>query len=223
MSIFNFLNEEKLLITELEQKNFYILSDTHFYRNAVYNKEVSQKDIRDFIAKYNNRIKDNDIVLFLGDISTRHIVKPEFSYIKDKLKEIFSKLRGKKILIRGNHDIVLEDSFYIKVLGFEFVTNKLLLPNKKILLTHVPSDVSKTDLFNIHGHIHGSKFYYGMKSDNHIDAFIGLWGKPIKEIELIEKYYCGSYKGISVLNKPSDESMMFDKDYNWIKDSVMNN
>lgn len=222
MSNFNFLNEEKLLINELENRNFYILSDTHFYRNAVYNKEVSQKDIRDFIAKYNNRIRDNDIVIFLGDISTRHIVKPEFSYIKTKLKEIFSKLKGKKILIRGNHDIVLNDSFY-KELGFKYITNKLILPNKKIILTHVPHDVDKTDLFNIHGHIHGSKLYYGMKSDDHIDAFIGMWGKPMKEIELIEKYYCGSYKGTSVLEKPSDESIMFDKDYNWITDRALNN
>lgn len=81
----------------------YIISDTHFGQDSVIIKEKIRKKIADklkyknhfdlMVDNWNNKIKNNDNVLHLGDV----YFKNGLSYIK--------KLNGNKMLIIGNNDI----------------------------------------------------------------------------------------------------------------------
>jgi calcineurin-like phosphoesterase family protein len=81
-------------------RKFYI-SDTHFsHENIIrYSKRpfTSIDEMNEFmIAEWNSTVKDHDIVYHLGDFACG---SPEGA------AEIFSRLRGRKILILGNHDV----------------------------------------------------------------------------------------------------------------------
>ncbi len=81
----------------------YIISDTHFGQDSVIIKEKIRKKIADklkyknhfdlMVDNWNNKIKNHDNVLHLGDV----YFKNGLSYIK--------KLNGNKMLIIGNNDI----------------------------------------------------------------------------------------------------------------------
>ena len=79
------------------------------------------------IQNWDGRVKKNDTVYFLGDFVFGS---------KEKTSEIAKKLNGIKILIMGNHDIVLDN---------------------KYILSHEPMiNVNIGKLINIHGHIHNA-------------------------------------------------------------------
>lgn len=81
---------------------FYFISDLHFNHEKVLKYE---KDARPFnsleemneklIENWNSRVKEEDTVYMLGDI---------FMGTIDIVDAIMPRLKGKKILIRGNHD-----------------------------------------------------------------------------------------------------------------------
>ena len=80
-------------------KRFYI-ADTHFghkniirYDNRPFNS-VHEMD-NELIENWNSVVSNDDIVYILGDISW---------YDDSKTANIFSRLNGHKILIKGNHD-----------------------------------------------------------------------------------------------------------------------
>lgn len=76
------------------------ISDLHFshkniikYDNRPY-FTVSEMN-KDLIEKWNNKVKDDDIVYILGDISWDTVENTIY---------IFQQLKGNKVLIKGNHD-----------------------------------------------------------------------------------------------------------------------
>jgi len=98
----------------------YATSDHHFlHRNIIkYAERPFNFDDANCVAnntklmveRYNEVVQDDDIVLMVGDLSAG---------LKDRqklLKEILLTLKGRKILIRGNHDYE-PDSFYFSA-GF---------------------------------------------------------------------------------------------------------
>ena len=73
----------------------------------------------------------------------------------DDIKNIFNRLNGNKILIRGNHD--RKSVKFYKDIGFEVLTHApIVLEEYKLILSHVPlPDVKiKNGYINLHGHIH---------------------------------------------------------------------
>jgi calcineurin-like phosphoesterase family protein len=100
------------------------------------------------IANWNRVVDDEDLVLCLGDFCFG---------TKDNIPYYTRRLRGRKILIKGNHD--RSRSLYLDA-GFQEVMSEFVLHpeqagNKKtILFCHKPRMGIRCDVANIHGHIH---------------------------------------------------------------------
>ena len=96
------------------------------------------------IEKHNSVVRDCDTVYFLGDVVIN----------KNKGMHILKALKGRKILIKGNHDI-----FKLKDYAehFQDIRGVHVIPHKAIL-SHVPlhpdSVARPSWKINIHGHLH---------------------------------------------------------------------
>jgi calcineurin-like phosphoesterase family protein len=133
----------------------YFISDTHFGHDAVYKfTNFDGSRVRDFansaeegdqvmIDRWNSVVKPSDKVYHLGDVA----------FPRRKLA-ILGQLNGKKILIKGNHDI-----FDLKDYTKYFVDIRGAHELYKMMLTHIPIHPEQLGRFdaNIHGHIHDRK------------------------------------------------------------------
>lgn len=132
----------------------YFISDTHFYHNNIIkycNRPFSNVEEmnRVMIDKWNSIVKDEDTVYHLGDFCLSS---------DDNLRDIFFKLNGNIILIRGNHD--RKPARYYEDIGFTVLKNApIKLEEYKLMLSHVPVPISKvpSGYINLHGHIHNKK------------------------------------------------------------------
>lgn len=145
-------------------------SDHHFYHKNIIKYAERPFDITDencvidnaklMIENHNAVVKDDDIVLLVGDLSCG--LKGREEHFQGLLKL----LNGKKILIRGNHDYQPKE-FYLDA-GFVDVVDYIEVG--KYFISHYPCYESKwnraqeksqlnvinreTCEFVIHGHIH---------------------------------------------------------------------
>lgn len=99
------------------------------------------------IDNWNKTVDVSDKVYVLGDVAQ-----------KKKDLEKFARLKGKKILIKGNHD-VYELKEYAKYFKDVRATHRLTHPLcNGLLMSHIPvhpmSLGEKAHKLNIHGHIH---------------------------------------------------------------------
>lgn len=93
------------------------------------------------ILLWNQRITKRDTVLVLGDAV----------FTEDTIESI-SRLKGTKVLVRGNHD-VLNASTYLTV--FKDVAG--MIRSKAAWLTHAPIHPQELrGKINIHGHVHNA-------------------------------------------------------------------
>lgn len=132
-------------------KDIYLISDTHFgHWFAVRFWKRPFKDIKDMnntlIANWNSRIKEEDVVIILGDF---------FAGNRLFLKYLLSNLNGEKILIKGNHDFKFRYKKLLKERGIS-IYNKMefSLNEHRFLLTHKPIKRVPEKTINIHGHHH---------------------------------------------------------------------
>ncbi len=128
-------------------KHKYFISDTHFGHSKVYEGKQarvwannSEDGDEYMINKWNSVVKTNDTVYHLGDVA-----------FPKKSLEILSKLNGKKILIKGNHDIY-PLKYYFKY--FHDIRGAYEFEN--IIFTHIPVHIreKKRWKMNVHGHLH---------------------------------------------------------------------
>lgn len=145
-------------------KNIFFISDHHMGHEGPYNKFLmpNGKYLRDpfknsdeademMIERHNKVVSDNDRVYFVGDFcfSKKHIHKA-------------GRLRGKKVLIKGNHDI-LELKEYLPY--FEDIRGVHQFDG--MVITHIP--VHEQSLgrwgFNVHGHLHSHRVMMPGASD----------------------------------------------------------
>lgn len=137
---------------------FYI-ADTHFGHAGVLkmsNRPFASIEEHDqiLIETWNSTVSDRDIVYIVGDFCYRSKESAEF-YLK--------KLRGKKILIIGNHDLK-----YLNKLGmckdkyFEAIYQMTMIKDgdEHVVLCHYPllewSGYFR-GWYHVHGHIHNNK------------------------------------------------------------------
>ena len=127
----------------------YLISDTHFNHDNIIKYSCRPfKDVKEMntalIKNWNDTVSDDDTIFFLGDFcygrGNRHL----------------KKLKGRKVMIRGNHDRVHE-------LNCDFHEYKILVyRGMQFALLHNPADIFKLNAlkdFNgwlIHGHIHNN-------------------------------------------------------------------
>ena len=135
----------------------FLIADTHFGH-----KNILQYEERPFISieemhqslmdNWNKTVSSDDKVYCLGDMSIA----------RSSLK-FFGELKGRKILIKGNHDIFkLKD--YLPY--FDDVRGSHLLDS--YILSHIPIHPSSLSRWkgNIHGHLHSNRV---KKEDGSVD------------------------------------------------------
>lgn len=108
-------------------------SDTHyFHANIIKYCErpfSTVKEMNDYmINSWNSVISDDDVAFHVGDFSLSR------SATSRDVADVIDRLKGKKILIRGNHD-QYDDSFFLNA-GFKVVVESINLGG--VLLVHYP-------------------------------------------------------------------------------------
>jgi calcineurin-like phosphoesterase family protein/2'-5' RNA ligase len=141
--------------SEIEFKNLtnkgdvYVFSDTHFdhanmIKKFVFRPFYSKKHMNhELITNWNNTVKDNDAIYFLGDLSVGRNRYPIDYWL--------SKLNGAIFFIRGNHDD-------------DIITRATIIPNSygvhygnyKFLLRHDPHRPYGYEGWIIHGDKHNN-------------------------------------------------------------------
>lgn len=132
----------------------YFTSDTHFsHKNVIdfCNRPFSDVEEmnKSMIEVWNKYITDRDTIYHLGDF---HFGKNEEAF------DILSQLKGKIILIKGNHDPSqrYRKAKELGLLHDFFVATYMKHNKKKLWLSHIPMEIeeSRTSMWNISGHIH---------------------------------------------------------------------
>jgi calcineurin-like phosphoesterase family protein len=98
------------------------------------------------IERHNAKVKEQDTVYFLGDV-----------VINKKYLELVKRMNGRKILIRGNHDIFKDEDY--RAVGFEQMHGVRVFVDK-FILSHIPLHpdcVSERFRVNVHGHLHANE------------------------------------------------------------------
>ena len=136
-------------------------SDLHFGHTNVIkytNRPFADVDemTEKLIENWNRKIQAKDEVYILGDFTMRGA-----AYAAD----ILSQLRGRKYLIRGNHDYFVDDSkFRDYTWMFEWIKDYHLLKyqNHRIILCHYPFlewNYCHHASIHLHGHQHNKPEY----------------------------------------------------------------
>ena len=134
--------------------NFY-LADMHFghkniitYDNRPYS--TTQEMDRALIANWNDVVTDNDTVYVLGDMF----------WITEDAEKIIQQLKGKKVLIVGNHDKCATTLNMIKY--WEYCADTAIVQEGKqfVVLSHYPIMFYRNmyrGWYHFYGHIHNSQ------------------------------------------------------------------
>ena len=136
------------------------------------------------VSRWNERVVDSDTVYVVGDV---FLGKPADS------APIVASLRGRKILVRGNHD---RSARVMTEMGFEDVCNQMamtLADGFNVLLHHEPLPGNRLTEWDalIHGHRHSPPRWDGKS----LNVCVDLWDyTPISEIDV-----CGIISGSIVV------------------------
>ena len=132
--------------------NTYFIADTHFGDDAIRryeNRPFETADQMDaaLIRQWNNTVTDEDLVYVLGDFS-----------VPGAEARILSQLRGRKYLVKGNHDTNTNE-FYRQA-GFCEVYDHPIILDSFWLLSHDALYVNTNMPYaNLFGHVHNSPLF----------------------------------------------------------------
>ena len=161
----------------------FLIGDTHFghEKTCTTFKKPDGSPLRPFanaeemnvemIKRWNATVKPEDKVYHLGDV-----------VMNKKFLHIVKELNGRKVLIRGNHDI-LKTKEYIDV-GFEEIYGVWALND--FVLSHVPLHTQNLEYrwkYNIHGHLHA----HVMDDDRYINVSVEQIDYTPIDFEVIRK------------------------------------
>lgn len=137
--------------------NIFFCSDHHFGHSKPYDTFLRsdgrflRQDLADnvldgderLVERHNSVVRPEDRVYFVGDVAMSHKALP-----------ILARMNGRKVLIKGNHDIH-KLSHYLPY--FDDIRGSHQLSG--CLITHIPvhPDSLARWGFNIHGHLHAAK------------------------------------------------------------------
>lgn len=135
----------------------WVTTDWHlFHHRSIELGFRKEGDVEKILHNYVKNVKDDDIVINLGDFSFGN---------KENTKEVCKIFKGRNFLVIGNHDSVGRNWHHD--VGFDFVCSSFTWRYKgfNILFTHMPAPdclVQNYDL-NIFGHWHGNLQYTNEK------------------------------------------------------------
>ena len=153
------------LLDNTDPKHIYFTSDWHLLKNR-YKSERNYVNCQEIVTWCRQNIKDNDIFMYLGDISYRWIDEKG----EEESMKIMASLPGIKVLIAGNHDRMLGDD-YLHGCGFKYIFDEYTWKN--LIFTHRPINMSlySDEFWNIHGHIHKWKGYNTTDGKKNINVY----------------------------------------------------
>ena len=171
------------LFTVLENTDYnhiYFTSDWHLFKNH-YKHEANYVNTQKIITWCRQNIKDNDVFMYLGDICFRYCNEED----QEKTIKIFNGLPGIKVLIAGNHDLMLGDDFINKC-GFSYVFTEykyrnFVFTHRPILMHQYPSEY-----WNIHGHIHNMRSYNDSDGSRNINVYPMFYDNKPVTLEYID-------------------------------------
>lgn len=169
----------------------YFISDQHYHHRKVLDFEDRPFDTLEemhqgLIEAHNNVVNKTDIVYMLGDFCFGN---------HHKWVEILNQLRGKVILIKGNHDKmkiinrVMRDGYLDEI---HTVGASLKADGFTLNMTHYPMDIgNRPRNFSIHGHLHGHPSRMYNQINIGVDSKLARqlnkpFGTPISLNELVE-------------------------------------
>jgi calcineurin-like phosphoesterase family protein len=151
----------------------WFIGDTHFLHEAMLTMQhrpypsVDEMG-EDIVRRWNEVVKPGDIVRHVGDFAVGNAAA------KERIKELFKRLNGEKMLIIGNHDD--QNNFVLK-LGWCWVGHKKVvkIDGQVIVLGHCPMqmwDESMNASWHLYGHVHGGlpEHQTCLKMDVGVDA-----------------------------------------------------
>lgn len=129
----------------------FVTADTHFgHKNIVVFKNEDGSPLRpwddveqmnkDMMEAWNTTVGKDDLVYVLGDFCINRRYLP-----------IAEDLNGRKILVKGNHDV-----FRLEEYSQYFQDVRACVVLQRAILTHIPVHPSQLERFhhNVHGHLH---------------------------------------------------------------------
>jgi calcineurin-like phosphoesterase family protein len=121
-----------------------IFADSHLNHANIATYCDRPKDFTSLIIKHwNERVNDEDLVIHFGDVA----IGPR-GLVESQIRA----LRGRKILIRGNHDAKSSNTWWMTH-GFYFSCDSMIFGG--YWLTHEPAkSLPEGCHLNIHGHLH---------------------------------------------------------------------
>jgi len=161
-------------------------ADTHFGQEMVIRlqprpyKSLGEME-EDLVRRWNEVVRPGDIVYHLGDFA---VGKAED---KARIKAIFERLEGEKMLVCGNHE---KRNAFVRGLGWRWVGDikDVKIDGVEIAMSHYPMlawNGSMNGAWHLHGHTHGLQPQHPtwLKEDVGVDVH-GL--RPISFGELKE-------------------------------------
>jgi calcineurin-like phosphoesterase family protein len=151
--------------------NFFI-SDTHFFHRRILEYSKARSHFTDeiemnetLIASWNSVVSNNDYIYHLGDFAFANI---------EKSLSVLERLRGRKILVKGNHDKKLLKSSEFRSQFFEIHNSyhEIQIDGIFVIMCHYPIaswNGKFHDSFHLHGHTHGTLQQKGKSLDVGID------------------------------------------------------
>jgi calcineurin-like phosphoesterase family protein len=128
----------------------WVITDTHLYHFNIIKYENRPLDFNErIITNWQALVGPEDLIYHLGDVIFKR---------QGTLGLILASLPGRKIMIRGNHDMNNSDWYVRK--GFESVW-KYFITDDGIVLSHEPVNIEELEIkhgcdlkYNVHGHFH---------------------------------------------------------------------
>lgn len=151
-------------------------SDTHFKHNNII--EYCKRPFKDtnhmneaMIRNWNERVKPNDQVFFLGD------------FCLGNPNELLERLSGNKVFIQGNHD-------YGKSLNPRIKNIVVEVGRKEAYLVHNPLDANPEAEINLVGHVHEKWKVKRLSPESvMINVGVDVWNyRPISTQEILKEY-----------------------------------
>lgn len=178
----------------------FVVADTHWSLKKLcnfYSFKDTKEYIESWIREYNLVVQGDSVVYFLGDLG-----------YKPAIEEIMPKLKGIKVLIKGNHD-TYSNEFYKQY--FERVYVGPVFTSQRVVLSHIPIPVEE-GVLNVHGHTHRII----LDSPNHFNAcweVVGLKPLPYKMFEkMVDKLPKPNYKFLEEWYKDIQKPIVERKD-----------
>jgi calcineurin-like phosphoesterase family protein len=128
----------------------WLITDTHFNHAHLMHIGARPADYQaQILRNWGRLVLPQDTIYHLGDVILGQA---------SQLPAILGNLPGRKVLIKGNHDLNTDNWYLAR--GFVFVAQGIL--TKGIWLTHAPDLALPGGAWiNIHGHLHGDEHRAG--------------------------------------------------------------